>query len=52
VFGYCGVPIESNAERDSHDRPLIAGVKLAVDPNQITLRGSLSGRIRQRAGFD
>ena len=34
VFGYRGVPIESNTERDSHGRPVIAGVKLAVDPNQ------------------
>ena len=34
VFGYRRVPIESNTERDSHGRPVIAGVKLAVDPNQ------------------
>jgi site-specific DNA recombinase len=34
VFGYRGVPIESATERDSHGRPVIAGVKLAVDPNQ------------------
>jgi site-specific DNA recombinase len=34
VFGYRGVPIENATERDSHGRPVIAGVKLAVDPNQ------------------
>ena len=34
VFGYRRVPIESNTERDSHGRPIIAGVKLAVDPDQ------------------
>ena len=34
VYGYRGVPIESSTERDSHGRPIIAGVKLAVDPNQ------------------
>jgi site-specific DNA recombinase len=39
VFGYGRVPIESSTERDSHGRPVIAGVKLAVDPNQaITVR--------------
>ena len=40
VFGYRRVPIESSTERDSHGRPVIAGVKLAVDPNQAaTIRG-------------
>jgi site-specific DNA recombinase len=34
VFGYRRVPIESATERDSYGRPLIAGVKLAVDPAQ------------------
>jgi site-specific DNA recombinase len=39
VFGYHRVPIESSTERDSHGRPLIAGVKLAVDSNQaVTVR--------------
>jgi DNA invertase Pin-like site-specific DNA recombinase len=40
VFGYRRVPIESSTERDSHGRPVIAGVKLAVDQNQAaTIRG-------------
>jgi site-specific DNA recombinase len=34
VFGYRRVPIESSTQRDSHGRPIIAGVKLEVDPNQ------------------
>jgi site-specific DNA recombinase len=34
VFGYRRVPIESKTERDSHGRPTIEGVKLAVDPDQ------------------
>ncbi len=34
VFGYRRVPIESSTERDSHGRPVIAGVRLEVDPNQ------------------
>ena len=34
VFGYLRVPIESSTERDSHGRPIIAGVKLAVDRDQ------------------
>ena len=34
VFGYRRVPIESKTERDSHGRPIILGVKLAVDPDQ------------------
>jgi site-specific DNA recombinase len=34
VFGYRSVPIESRTERDSHGRPVIVGVKLAVDSNQ------------------
>jgi site-specific DNA recombinase len=34
VFGYHRIPIESSTERDSHGRPVISGVKLAVDPNQ------------------
>jgi site-specific DNA recombinase len=39
VFGYRRVPIESSTERDSHGRPAIAGVKLAVDPDQaVTVR--------------
>jgi hypothetical protein len=37
VFGYRRVPLESNTERDSHGRPIIAGVKLAVDPNQAVI---------------
>jgi site-specific DNA recombinase len=37
VFGYKRVPIGSNTERDSHDRPIIAGVKLAVDPDQAAI---------------
>jgi site-specific DNA recombinase len=36
VFGYRHVPIESTA-RDSHGRPVIAGVKLEVDPNQAAI---------------
>ena len=36
VFGYCRVPIESSTERDSHGRPVIAGVRLEVDPKQAT----------------
>jgi site-specific DNA recombinase len=28
------LPIESSTDRDSHGRPVIAGVRLAVDPNQ------------------
>jgi site-specific DNA recombinase len=34
VFGYRRVPILSNTQVDSHGRPLIAGVKLEVDPGQ------------------
>jgi site-specific DNA recombinase len=34
VFGYRRVPIESSTERDSHGRPVISGVRLAVDPDQ------------------
>jgi DNA invertase Pin-like site-specific DNA recombinase len=34
VFGYSRVPIESSTERDSHGRPVISGVRLAVDPDQ------------------
>jgi site-specific DNA recombinase len=34
VFGYRRVPIESAAETDCHGRPLIKGVRLAVDPDQ------------------
>jgi site-specific DNA recombinase len=34
VFGYLRVPIESSTERDCHGRPIIAGVRLAVDPKQ------------------
>lgn len=36
VFGYRGVPIESAAEHDSHGRPIIMGVRLAVDTDQAT----------------
>ena len=36
VFGYRGAPIENCTERDSRGRPVITGVKLAVDPNQAT----------------
>jgi DNA invertase Pin-like site-specific DNA recombinase len=34
VFGYRRVPIENSTERDSHGRPVIAGVRLEVDPKQ------------------
>ena len=34
VFGYHGVPIESATQRDSHGRPVIEGVRLAVEENQ------------------
>ncbi len=37
VFGYRRVPIVSATEHDSHGRPVIAGVKLAVDPNQAAI---------------
>jgi site-specific DNA recombinase len=37
VFGYRRVPIESKTERDSRGRPVIAGVKLAVDPKQASI---------------
>ena len=37
VFGYRRVPIESKTERDSHGRPLIRGVKLAVDHRQAAI---------------
>jgi site-specific DNA recombinase len=34
VFGYRAVPVESKTERDSHGRPVIEAVKLAVDLEQ------------------
>lgn len=34
VFGYHRVPIESATQRDSHGRPVIEGVRLAVDESQ------------------
>jgi site-specific DNA recombinase len=37
VFGYRRVPIESSTERDSHGRPVIAGVRLEVDPTQAAI---------------
>jgi site-specific DNA recombinase len=37
VFGYRRVPIKSKTEHDSHGRPLIAGVRLEVDPNQAAI---------------
>jgi site-specific DNA recombinase len=35
VFGYRRVPIESATQRDSHGRPVIEGVRLEVDENQV-----------------
>lgn len=37
VFGYRRAPIESSTERDSHDRPVISGVRLEVEPNQAAI---------------
>ena len=34
VFGYRRVPIESATKHDSFGRPVIEGVRLAIDPNQ------------------
>jgi DNA invertase Pin-like site-specific DNA recombinase len=50
VFGYRRVPILSNTQVDSHGRPLIAGVKLEMDPGQ----AGIVNRIFERyaSGFD
>lgn len=37
VFGYKRVPIEHRTQRDSYGRPVITGVKLAVDENEAAL---------------
>ena len=37
VFGYRRVPIESATERDTYGRPVIAGVRLEVQPNQAAI---------------
>jgi site-specific DNA recombinase len=34
VFGYRHVPIESATKQDSYGRPVIEGVRLAIDPDQ------------------